>query len=232
MHPRPAHLGALLVAVAVLVAVPVRPAAAGESDKQKASDKAIVDAGKITEADVPGGWMPKPQPKGSSTEFKGVPGCKKQRSAADDARRHAKVGRSPQFSAPTSPGQATSAASTVHAFKTPKRASQLTDAFHLGSAPRCIQQQLDRSAGDAAGVGPATTAAITDLPAVGDDRVGYQSAVPLTSQGQTVLLYYEVMEYRAGRAVVSFAFTSLGQPFQQVADIVTPVVTRVQQAQA
>jgi hypothetical protein len=222
----------LLAAAVVLVAVPVRPSGAGESDKQKRSDKAIVDAGKISAADVPGGWMPKPQPKGSRTEFRGIPACKKQRSAAEDARRDAKIGRSPQFFDPTSPSQTTSAASTVHAFKTAKRASQLTDAFHVASAPRCIQQQLDRSGGDAAGVGPATTVAITDLPAVGDDRVGYQSGVPLTTRGQTVLLFYEVMEFRAGRAVVSFAFTSLGQPFQQVADIVTPVVTRVHQAQA
>jgi hypothetical protein len=209
------------------------PTASGATPaQQKGSDKKIVAAGKVTAADVPGGWMTKAQPRASTTDFKGISGCKRQRSAADEARRQAKLGRSPQFFDPASARETTSIASTVYAFRTAKRAERFVGAFQVASAPRCIQQQLDHSAGGTTGVGPATTANIANLPAVGDDRVGYEATVPLTARNQTVLLYFDVVEYRAGRAVVSFAFTSVGQPLQQLPDVVTSVVTRVQQAQA
>jgi hypothetical protein len=198
----------------------------------KGSDKAVVAAGKLAAADVPAGWVTKPQPKGESTLFKGVRGCKKQRTAAEGARKDAKVGRSLQFFDPASPRETTSVASTVHAFKSAKRATKFTDAFRDPTTARCIQQQLDQASGDSAGVGPATTAALTNLPTVGDARVGYESSVPLTARDQTVLLYYDVVEVRIGRAVVSLASTSLGQPFQEMPALLTRVAERVQRAQS
>jgi hypothetical protein len=221
----------LCAASAASALLPSPAASAAAAATQKGSDKKIVAAGQVTAADVPGGWMTRAQPSASTTEFKGISGCKKQRSTADEARRQAKVGRSPQFFDPGSPRATTSIASTVYAFRTAKSAEKFVGAFRVASAPRCIQQQLDHSAGGTTGVGPASTANIANLPAVGDDRIGYEATVPLTARNQTVLLYFDVVEYRTGRAAVSFAFTSIGQPVQQLPDVVTSVVTRVQQAQ-
>jgi hypothetical protein len=221
----------LLSSLAIIALGLVTAGAVGASLREKGSDSAVVAAGKITAADVPGGWKSQPQPTGKTSEFEGIPGCKRQSAAAKDARARARVGRSPQFYDPGPPAQKTTAASTVYVFTSAKRATQFTNAFKVASAARCIQQELDHSAGGTTGVGPATTTTLSNLPAVGDDRVGYEASVPLSARGQTVVLYFDVVELRAGRAVVSFAFTSYGDP-PQMAPLVSSVVGRVQQAQA
>jgi hypothetical protein len=219
----------LLVSIAAGL-VPMARDADAETLKGSDKDKSIVAAGLIAASDVPGGWMSKAQAKGDP--YKGLRACNRQRSAAQDASRNARVGRSPQFLDPASAGQATYVASTVYVFKTSKPAGHFLDTFRLASVARCIQAELDQSAGTTTGVGPAAVSPIVNLPAVGDDRVGYEATVPLTSGDQTALLYLDTVEVRAGRALVGFVFVSLGQPNPLLGDLLGPVTSRVAQAGA
>ena len=68
---------------------------------------------------------------------------------------------------------------------------------------------------------------ITDLQGVGDAATGYEGVGTVTSGGQTIDLYIDLLAIRVGRAVVDFEFTNPGQRTSQGPDIVNAVINRV-----
>jgi hypothetical protein len=78
--------------------------------------------------------------------------------------------------------------------------------------------------------GTPTVSPITDLQGVGDENVGYEIVVNLTIQGQDLVLYWDLVYVRVGRAAVHFVFNNAGQRLPQGRGIMDAVITRVRGA--
>jgi hypothetical protein len=213
-----------VAALAALVAL-AAPAGAGESK----SDRALLKAGVVTKADVPSDWTSK---KGSSSDpDRSIRECRRIRAAIDKAKKTVPRADSRDFSDPATQG-ATSAQSTVYAFKDASAAGRLLANFEEAATGPCLEQNVARSPiGRRAGT-PPTITPITDLAGVGDEAIGYEIVLDLTVRDETASIYVDFVAVRVGRAFVGFGFTNIGERIPEGPSIVQAVVGRVADAQA
>jgi hypothetical protein len=224
-HGRWIALAAGLAAALALVAP------AGARVKAAPSDKALLQAGVMTAADVPSTWTAKKQADTGSKGYKGIVDCK-QIVAAINAGRRGPNAHSPEFFDPTSTSNAL-AQDSVFVFKNVKAATQYLSTFQATNASSCLKQALTKATG---GKGQVTVeghrfvvAPITDLPVgIGDDQVGYEASITGTSQsGQPVHIVVDLVGMRIGRTIVEFDFLNNDTQLQPAPTIVTGVVSRV-----
>lgn len=205
------------LAAALALTVP-----AGARVKSAASDKAILQAGVVTAADVPSTWTARKQTDTGTKAYKGIAACKQIVAATTTARKGPKA-VSPEFSDPA-PNSNTLAQNTVYAFKTVKGASGFLSAYQSSNTTTCLQQVLQKTGGK----GQATVTPITNLQGVGDDAVGYEASLSGTSQsGQPVHVVVDVIGVRVGRAIVGFEFLNNDVAIPQGVGIVQGVISRV-----
>jgi len=219
-HGRWIALAAGLAAALALVAP------AGARVKSATSDKAILQAGVLTAADVPSTWTAKKQTDTGTKSYKGFAVCRQLIAAMNTARRGPKV-FSPDFSdpAPTSNALAQDA---VFVFKNVKPATQNVAAYQASNASSCLSQALTKATG---GQGQTTVSPVTDLQGVGDDHVGYEASITGTTQsGQPVHVVADVIVVRVGRVVVEFDFLNNDVRIPLGSGIVNTVVSRVRTA--
>jgi hypothetical protein len=217
-HGRWIALAAGLAAALALVAP------AGARVKAAPSDKALLQAGVMTAADVPSTWTSKKQTDTGSKGYKGFAACK-QIVAAMNASRRGPNAHSPEFSDPTSTSNAL-AQDSVYVFKNVKAATQYLSAYQASNAASCLQQALAKATG---GKGQVTVAPVTDLHVgLGDDQVGYEASITGTSQsGQPVHVVADIIGFRIGRTIVGFDFLNNDTRLGPAPSVVTGVVTRV-----
>ena len=214
-------LAALLVASLALAT----PASAAESK----IDKAILEAGVVTKADVPASWTSS-KSSNSDRAFK-VPECKKIRAAVDSAKRKAPRVQSRRFEDPAKGGTAF-ADSLVYAFSDVKAATKFLSAYQSPDAPTCFQAGIAKALTGAQSAGQPTVGPIPDLQGVGDAAVGDQITIPFTSGKQTASLDLDFVIVRVGRAVIGFRFSNVDARFPEGPGIVQMVVQRVASAEA
>jgi hypothetical protein len=217
--------------LAPLVAVPlaVLVAFAGPAAAESKSDKAILKAGVITKDDVPASWTSK---KASSSEpDRSIRECRKIRAAIEKAKKNQPRADSRDFSNPITDG-ATSAQSTVYAFKDATAAGKFLANFQGDAAATCLQKSIAKSpVGKRAGA-PPTVSPVTDLQGVGDEAAGHELTIDVPVQGQLTPAYIDFIAIRVGRAFVGFGFTNVGERIPEGPGVVQAVVARVADAQA
>jgi hypothetical protein len=201
------------------------PAAAGESQR----DKAILKAGVITKDDVPSGWTSKKSSASSTTSYRGISECKAIKTAIDNAKKNLPRADSRDFEDPSSDG--TTAENAVYVFKDSSAASKFVANFQGDVAMTCLEKSIERSPVGRSADEPPTISPIADLQGVGDEAVGYQMTLTLTIDGEQGTAYIDFVVVRAGRAFVGFGFTNVGEPLPDGPDIVQAVVARVAEAQ-
>ena len=200
-------------------------AAASAAVKVSKKDKAILAAGIVQARDVPAGWT-STRPSGSgANDVPGVATCKSIKAATDAARRVPNA-TSPQFKDPNAVNLADD---QVYAFKTVQGARSYLASYTSSDASSCLQMVYARPFGppDVQVQGTPTVSSLTDLQSVGDENVGYEIVVNLTTQGQTVALYWDLIYARVGRAIVHFVFNNAEASLPQRTDITNAVIGRV-----
>jgi len=218
--------------LAPLVAVPlaVLVAFAGPAAADSKSDKAILKAGVITKNDVPDGWTSK-KASSSSEALRGISECKKIRAAIEKAKKNQPRADSRAFSDPITDG-ATSAESTVYAFKDDTAAGKFLANFQGDAVATCLQKSLEKSPVGKTTEGSPTISPVTDLQGVGDEAVGHELTIQLPVRGQLTPAYIDFIGVRVGRAFIGFNFTNLGERIPEGPGVVQAVVARVSEAQA
>jgi hypothetical protein len=210
----------LLLSVLATVVVLAAPASAGESK----SDKAILKAGVITKADVPADWTAT-KASGDSRSFRGIAECRQIKNAVDKARKNIPRARSREFRDPASDG-ASSAESTVYAFKGDGAAAEFLTNYQDPAAITCFEKSLATSQGGS------TVAPIPDLESLGDEAVGYEITANVAAGGRQATVIVDFIGVRVGRAFVGFGFSNLNEPLADARTIVQTVAGRVDEAQS
>jgi hypothetical protein len=197
------------------------PAVAGV--KSAASDKAILKAGILTATDVPSTWTSAKQPDSGSKGYKGIASCKQVAAALDSGRRSPRA-LSRRFADPASTSSAL-AEDIVYAFKTVKSAQQYLAPYAASSGATCFQDGFKKAVGSQ---GQVTVAPITDLQGVGDQSVGYEASITVTSQnGQPLHVIGDIIGVRVGRAFVGFDFSNNDVRLPQGVAMVQAVIARL-----
>jgi hypothetical protein len=194
------------------------------------ADKAILKAGVITKDDVPDGWTSKKGTSGDTAAYRGISECRKVKSAIDNAEKKLPRASSRDFEDPETDG-ATSAGSTVYAFKDETAATRFVANFQGDMAITCLEKSIARSPVGKSADAPPTISPITDLVGVGDEAVGYEMVLDLTVRGESGTAYIDFIVTRVGRAFVGFGFTNLGARIPIGPEIVQTVLARVREAQ-
>jgi hypothetical protein len=215
----------------LILAAPIAAslALAGPAAADSKGDNAILKAGVITKADVPGEWTSK-RGTSSGDALRGLKECKKINTAAAAAKKDEPRARSREFSDPV-PEHATTAENAVYAFPSKKDAAKFVSAYRGSAATACFTRlgtevERNRPASTAPTVSP-----IRDLQGVGDEAVGYEIAATYTQNGGEATLYIDFIAVRVGRAALGFAFTNVNARITQGPDIVNAVVQRVAAAE-
>jgi hypothetical protein len=219
-------VGSIVLVVGVAVAsVLGGSAAAGVEAKASKKDKAILAAAVIQDADVPSAWA---SSQSSNTAGNDVPADAACRSikAATNAARHVPNAMSRQYMDPNAPSLADD---QVFAFPNVKNARAYLADYKASDTSSCLQEIFGRPFGPGGGQvqGTPVVSPITDLQPKGDERIGYEVVVPLTSQGQSFDLHWDLIYMRLGRGVVHFVFNNAGQRNPQLVSIVSAVVSRM-----
>jgi hypothetical protein len=221
------RLGILVLGVPVAVSLGLAsPAVAGESR----SDKAILEAGVITRADVPADWTSERGETGARA-LRGIRECKKINAALDAAKKNEPQARSREYEDPAVQGT-TAAEDTVHVFKNASAATRFLSSFQGSGANACFDEAAAKIASDEPTAGTPTVAPITDLQGVGDEAVGYEIVIPYTQGDRSFSVYLDLVAVRVGRTALRFSFSNIGGRISQGPDIVNAVVERVATAEA
>jgi hypothetical protein len=213
-----------LVALALSVFAGLSEPAGAESK----SDRAILKAGVITNADVPPAWTSR-KPAKSDWNFKGVSECRKIKSAIDNAEKKVPWRDSRDFTDPSTRG-ATSAGGTVYAFRDATAAAKFVANFRSDMAASCLRKSLAKSTSEIDTAGLADISAAPELEGVADEAVGYEETISYAVDNPDTG-YVDFLAVRVGRAVIDFGFTNLAKPIPERAAIVESVVARVAAAQ-
>jgi hypothetical protein len=213
----------LLVGLAVEVLG--SPAAAGVETKVSKKDKAILAAAVIQDDDVSSGWTSSQSSNTAGNDIPTDAACRSIKAATDAARRVPNA-KSRQYTDPNAPSLADN---QVFAFKNVKDARAYLADYKASDASSCLQETFARpfGPGDVHVQGTPVVSPITDLHPKADETIGYEVVVPLTSQGQSFDLHWDLIYLRLGRAVVHFVFNSAGQRNPQLSNIVNAVVKRM-----
>lgn len=208
-------------------AIPYRPVSP--------TDGAILHAGVVTGSDLSREWDSRPWDRPCTAGYRGIQACNGLKSAIDTARREVPNATSRPFSDPSSSDKATEACDEVFAYRNVNAASDFLAVFRASSPLDCLRRSvprlLRRSPPPGSTLIGVNVSPITEL-AVGDDRVGYETASTFTRRGQSFTLVDAVTVVRVGRAGVGFEFVSIDGRIPQAPDIVDTVVARVRQAQS
>ena len=199
------------------------------------SDKALLKAGALRAKDVPASWKSASVSGGFSNALQGVSGCEEQSAALDLRQRRA---ASRAFYDPTTRGTAgftTQASNVARVFKDTAAAGQFMSAYKADSAGACLQQVNEsdlKRRNPSADISITSVAPVTGLPPTGDDNVGYELVITLTSEQPPRTGYMDLVWVQVGRVVVGSKVVSEQSQFvSQQPDIVGNPVERVDKAE-
>jgi hypothetical protein len=191
-----------------------------------ATDRALLDAGTLTSADVASTWTASKQHDTSDKSFAGIAACKQIRAASSAARKRVPRRLSPTFTDLRSPNQLTSAEDTVYAFKDAASADRFLSVYKATDAQTCLTTATKKAVGRAAV--RVTAAPVANLQGVGDDNAGWEATLQATDRaGNPVTVVFDVVAVRVGRAFVGFDFSNQGGPLGQARPVIAAVVQRV-----
>jgi hypothetical protein len=199
------------------------------------SDKALLKAGVLVARDVPTRWKSRSVSIRFANMLRGVSGCEEQGAALDLDQRRAP---SRSFYDPETPAGAigSGASNVARVFKNTALADQFLSAYKAPSAAACLHQTNEddlkrrNSSADIATLTDFTP--VTGLGTLGDDNVGYQAVITIsTSQQGTVNGPLNLIYVRVGRTVLGFKLGLQSQDVTQLKDIVSHPVERVEKAQ-
>jgi hypothetical protein len=219
------RLGSIALMVGLAMGSFVASAEASVAAKASKRDKAILAAGSIRASDVPSAWT---SSRPSNTTGNDIPTdaeCRSIKTATDAGKRVPNT-LSRQF---RDPNALTIADDQAFAFKNVNAARSYLADYKSSNVPSCLQKVFARPFGPTGTQVQGTPAVspITDLQGVGDENVGYEVVVNLTTQGQNLALYWDLVYVRVGRAIVHFVFNNEGQRISQGRDIVNAVISRL-----
>jgi hypothetical protein len=220
-------LTAVLAAVlAAVVVAGLAPAAVAASKPSKA-DVAIQKQTVLRKSDLAAGW--KSSPASPSASLPALPACSGLQ-AANDALDPIAT-NSPQFWK----SDFTRAQNGVVVLASAKQAKGWLDPYREPDAATCLESVVKEAFTQPGIQGVRVyVAPIDDTPRGADDAVGFEIEITATSAptaqqaSQTVVIVYDVLVARVGRALTNFTFMNPTDPLQEQGELVDAVIGRLQ----
>ena len=218
---------AVLLAVAVAVAGVAAPALA--ATKPTKVDLAIQKQTVLRKSDLPAGWTSSPnQPPADLPELAACAGLQAANDALDPI-----ATNSPDFSK----SDLTRASNAVVVLANAKQAKGWLAPYREPDAATCLQEVVKKAfTRDGIQGARVYVAPIDDTPRGADDAVGFEVEITATSTptaqqpAQTIVVVYDVMVARVGRALTNFTFMNPTDPLPEQGELVDAVIGRLQDA--
>jgi hypothetical protein len=211
-----------VLAVAIALAVSAVPAWAASSDK------AIEKQAVLKQRDFPAGWASSPRTDAPpSTD----PACA-DIEAVNRALRPIAT-RSPDFSK----SQFTMANNSVVLLKTTKQARKYLEPYRTATAVACLESVVKEAFADPAIASTRVEVSPTDdVPRGAHEAAGFDMQVTVTTvatpqqPARAVVLYWDLVVLRVGRALANFGFLNPIRPLPEQDELIDAVVARLEAA--
>ncbi len=214
----------VLAAVTVVGFAPV----AGATSKPSKADVAVQKQTVLRRSDLPAGW--KSSPDESPSTLPGLPACARLQQANDALDPIAT--NSPDFWK----SDLTRADNAVVVLASSKQAKGWLGPYREPDAATCLEAVVKEAFMTGYQAVRVYVAPIDDTPRGADDAVGFEVEITATSvpsaqePAQTVVIVYDVLIARVGRALANFTFMNQTDPLPEQGELVDAVIGRLQDA--
>jgi hypothetical protein len=218
---------AALVAVTAIAVVGFAPVA-GATSKPSKADVAVQKQTVLRRSDLPAGW--KSSPDESSSALPTLPACAGLQDANDALDPIAT--NSPDFWK----ADLTRADNAVVVLASTKLAKGWLAPYREPDAATCLEAVVKEAFATGFQGVRVYVAPIDDTPRGADDAVGFEVEITATSvpsaqqPAQTIVIVYDVLIARVGRALANFTFMNPTDPLPEQGELVDAVIGRLQDA--
>ena len=224
--------GLRIASVAVLVAVSATVAAAAPAraaSKPTKADLAIQKQTVLRKSDLPAGWKSSPdEPPATLPEVPACVGLQTANDALDPL-----ATNSPEFWK----SDLTRASNAVVVLPNAKQAKGWLGPYRDPDASTCLEEVVKKAFTRTGIQGVRVyVAPIDDTPRGADDAAGFEIQITATTSptpqqpSQTVVIVYDVLVARVGRALANFTFMNPTDPLPEQGELVDAVIGRLQDA--
>ena len=219
----------LLVGAAVAVALPGAPAALAVVAKPTKADVAVQKQSVLRKSDLPAGW--KSSPDQPSSSLPSLPECARLQQVNDTLEPLA------TDSLEFWKSELTRVENSVVVLPNAKQAKGWLAPYREPDAAACLEAVM-KEAFTRPGIQGVRVyvAPIDDAPRGADDAAGFEVEITATSAptaqqpAQTVVVIYDVLVARVGRALTNFTFMNITDPLPEQGELVDAVIGRLQDA--
>lgn len=213
---------------ATVVAIVAGPGPAGAAKSDARADRAIQKQAVLKKADLPAGWTSSPR---REAEPSTAPACTGIEQVNADLRPRAT--RSPDFSR----SDTTLVNNSVVLLKSTKEAKRLLAVYRAPEAVACLEAVVvDAFSGPGLELLGVDVYPVATTPGGANEAAGFDMQVTVTATpaagqpAQTLVLYWDLVVVRVGRALTNFAFLNPSRSLPEKDELVDVVVGRLQDA--